>query len=80
LIKEHVLRHRATRLEAIDQEMTAALQPETLAAIVAAIPDPWLADEASGGDPARSRDAYRRYLQRRLESPRRFVEEAVRVR
>ena len=80
LIKEHVLRHRATRLEAIDESMAAALRPETLAAIVAAIPDSWLSEEAPGGDAARYRDAYRSYLQRRLESPRRFVEEAVRVR
>jgi hypothetical protein len=80
LIKEHVLRHRATQLEAIDQAMTAALPADTLAAIVAAIPDAWVTDEASGGDAARYRDAYRTYLQRRLESPRRFVEEAVGVR
>jgi len=80
LIKEHVLRHRATHLEAIDQAMTAALPPDTLAAIAAAIPDVWLTEEASGGDAARYRDAYRTYLQRRLESPRRFVDEAVRVR
>ena len=80
LIKEHVLRHRATRLEVIDEDMSAALPPETLAAIVAAIPDLWLSEEASGGDAERYRHAYRNYLQRRLESPRRFVEEAVRVR
>ena len=80
LIKEHVVRHRATHLEAIDEGMAAALQSETLAAIVAAIPDLWLADEVSGGDPPRYREAYRSYLQRRLERPRRFVEEAVRVR
>jgi hypothetical protein len=79
LIKEHVLRHRATRLEAIDADMAAALTPETIEAIVALIPDGWLVDETPG-DAARYREAYRRYLHKRLESPRRFVEEAVRVR
>lgn len=79
LIKEHVLRHRATHLEAIDASMAAALTPETIDAIVSSIPDLWLADETAGDGP-RYRDAYRRYLQKRLESPRRFVEEAVRVR
>jgi hypothetical protein len=80
LIKEHVLRHRATLLEAIDERMAAALVPETLEAIVAAIPDSWLADEGSGVGPSGYREAYRNYLQRRLETPRRFVEEAARVR
>jgi hypothetical protein len=80
LIKEHVLRHRATHLEAIDASMAAALAPETLDAIVALIPDGWLTDGAAPDEGPRYREAYRRYLQRRLDSPRRFVEEAVRVR
>ena len=79
LIKEHVLRHRATHLEAIDAGMAAALTPETIDAIVALIPDGWLTDGTARDGP-RYREAYRRYLQKRLESPRRFVEEAVRVR
>ena len=78
LIKDHVLRHRATHLEAIDARMAAALTPDTIDAIVAVIPDGWLTDES--GDAPRYREAYRRYLHKRLESPRRFVEEAVRVR
>ena len=80
LIKEHVLRHRATRLEAIDETMAAALTPETIDEIVAAIPDSWLADDAPTTEPGKYRDAYRGYLQKRLAAPRRFVEEAVRVR
>jgi len=80
LIKEHLLRHRATELAAVDESMAAALVPEALDGIVAAIPDAWLADEAVAGDAPRYRQAYREYLKRRLESPRRFVEEAARVR
>jgi hypothetical protein len=78
LIKEHVMRHRATHLEVVDGAMAAALTPATIDGIVAMIPDDWLREEAA--DPPAIRDAYRRYLYRRLETPRRFVEEAVRVR
>jgi hypothetical protein len=80
LIREHVMRHRATRLEAIDEAMAAALTPAMIEGIVAMIPDDWLSEEATAADQTRVRAAYGRYLQRRLETPRRFVEEAVRVR
>jgi len=80
LIKEHLLRHRATRLEQIDGAMAAALTPDLIGALAAIIPDEWLREDDAAADPARHRDAYRRYLQRRVEAPRRFVEEAVRVR
>src|SRR5262249_52350435 len=59
LIKEHVLRQRATRLEAIDTAMAAALTPERIEAIVATIPEAWLGEEASD-PPARQREAYGR--------------------
>lgn len=80
LIKDHVMRHRATRLEAIDEAMAAALGRDAIAEIVGLIPDVWLRDAAAGADIEQIREAYRRYLRRRLETPRRFVEEAVRVR
>jgi HipA-like protein len=80
LISEHVMRHRATRLEEIDGAMAEAVTPDMIDAIIAMIPDRWLRDEASGAEPARYREAYGDYLKRRLEAPRRFVEEAVRVR
>jgi HipA-like protein len=80
LIKDHVLRHRATRLETVDEAMAAVLTPSLIDGIVAMIPDEWVSDEAAAADPARVRAAYGRYLRRRLDAPRRFVEEAVRVR
>ncbi|HKB12581.1 MAG TPA: hypothetical protein VKD69_18090, partial [Vicinamibacterales bacterium] len=79
LIKDHVMRHRATRVEAIDDAMAAALTPAAIDDIVAMIPESWLAEE-TGAEPARVRAAYSRYLKQRLQAPRRFVEEAVRVR
>jgi hypothetical protein len=80
LIKDHVLRHRATRLEAVDAAMASALTPAVIEGIVALIPDEWLTDGTAGAEAARSRERYRHYLERRLDAPRSFVEEAVRVR
>jgi hypothetical protein len=48
--------------------------------IVAAIPEPWLASDASLGDPATLRAAYVAYLTERLVNSSIFVEEAVRAR
>jgi len=80
LIRQHVLRHRATRLEQIDDAMARALTPDMIDAIVAMVPDDWLADDASAADAGRYRAAYARYLRSRLAPPRAFVEEAVRAR
>ncbi len=80
LITQHVLRHRATRLEEVDAAMARALPPDKIDAIVAMIPDGWLADDGPAGDAARHRAAYGRYLRDRLARRRAFVEEAVRVR
>src|SRR5215203_3843839 len=44
LIRQHVLRHTATSLRAIDEEMVRALPPETLRRIVELIPAVWLVD------------------------------------
>jgi len=72
-IKDHVLLRVATDLEHADRSSTAVLTPDTVYAIVRMVPDDWL-------DDPRLRGEYRRYLLDRLESPRRFVEEAVGVR
>ena len=80
LIRQHVLRHRATRLEQVDAAMAGALTPDKIDAIVSMIPDGWLADDGSAGEAARYRGAYSRYLRDRLARRRAFVEEAVRVR
>jgi hypothetical protein len=77
LIKEHVLARRARGLEQIDGTMAAALTPSVLDAVLALVPDAWLAN--GGGGPDDVRAAYRRYLLDRLIAPREFVREAVRV-
>jgi hypothetical protein len=79
-IKDHVLLRFASRLFEVDQVLAAKLTADCIAAIVALVPDAWLEGDSTLGSPAATREAYRDYLLRRLESPRAFVEEAVRAR
>lgn len=79
MIKDHVLLRAASELRAVDEAMASALTPDVIDAVLAHVPDAWLEERASG-DAAAMRAAYRQYLLARLESPRAFVEEAVRVR
>lgn len=74
-IKDHVLLPSASLLKDADDEMAVKLTAEAIDRIVELIPGEWLGD----GDGV-SGSAYGRYLRRRLEAPRRFVEEAMRVR
>lgn len=80
LIKEHVLLPFADRLEQADAECSATLTPEVIAAVVGLIPDDWLRDHESFATPAAQREAYRCFLQARLDAPHEFVEEARRAR
>jgi hypothetical protein len=77
LIKDHVLLPRAERLRKVDVAAVALLVPDVIASIVQSIPDAWL---TGTGDPSARRHAYAQFLQRRLEAPRAFVEEAIRAR
>jgi hypothetical protein len=77
LIKDHVLRGRASHLRAVDAEMAAALTPERLARIISWIPSDWLAAFEPGRDVDAARQAYIRHLTDRLAAPRSFVEEAL---
>jgi hypothetical protein len=86
LVREHVLIGAASRVAAVDDALAAQLSPERLAAIVAEVPDAWLADAGSPTDPpagagdlAARRAAYVDHFVRRLAAPRSFVAEAVRA-
>ncbi|MBE7552353.1 MAG: aminotransferase class I and II [Anaerolineales bacterium] len=79
-IKEHVLLPFADDLPAADAALSARLTPEIIDSVVSLIPAAWLNSEASFADHAEHRAAYAAYLHRRLESPREFVEEAIRAR
>ena len=76
LIKDHVLLEFATLLEEADAQMTGLLTTNTIENVVALIPERWMDTDSAGG----SRDVYLQYLSSRLESPRAFLEEAIRAR
>ena len=73
-IKDHVLLPQASELVVVNAESQALLTPERLRAIVALVPDEWLAaDEAPA---QQQREAYVRFLEARLAASETFVQEA----
>lgn len=78
-IGEHVLLPFAASIPEADARLAPRLPAVTLDAIMDAVPDDWLRDARFDG-PADERDAYRRYLGKRLEARRTWVNEAERAR
>lgn len=78
-IKDHVLLRFASTLQAADSLMAERMTVERLEHIVQLIPEGWLGDSAFAGIDEH-RQAYLEYLLNRLQSPRLFLEEAVRAR
>jgi hypothetical protein len=78
-VKDHVLLPFATDLEAADRRMAQRVTQEVIAAVVALLPEQWLAGESAGAPP-RDANVYARYLMGRLEARPAFVEEALRAR
>jgi hypothetical protein len=76
-IKSHVLLPWASELAAIDARMTAMLTPAAIEGIIEAIPASWLGDVPMFPTVGDHRGAYRHYLARRLQEPRKWVEEAI---
>ena len=76
LVKDHVLLTRATKVEVLDEALTARCTPALIDEVLGAVPDAWL----EGAAPEDVRGHYRDYLRARLEAPRAFVEEVQRVR
>jgi hypothetical protein len=79
-IRDHVLLPYAGSIEAADARNADRVDEALLVELVAALPDMWLPDDPIIGDADAQRAAYVRYLSRRLEAPRTFVEEADRAR
>jgi hypothetical protein len=71
-ITEHVLLPNAASIPAADERLAPRIDGPLLEAIVALVPADWLAGERA--------ETYVDYLARRLEPPRRFVEEAEHAR
>ena len=76
-VSKHVLLPWASELAAIDAAMAERLTPEAVEAVIEAIPQSWLGDVPLFPTVGEHRAAYRQYLQRRLEPPRKWVEEAI---
>jgi hypothetical protein len=79
-IASHVLLPFAGSIEEADARLAPLIDEERLTAIVADVPDAWLPRDPVVGGPSAQRAAYVRYLLRRLEAPRPFIEEAERGR
>jgi hypothetical protein len=79
-IGDHVLLRWANELPEVDAEFAGLLTPEAVAGVVEMIPDSWLGDEPRFASADEHRAAYRDYLTQRLESPRDWMEDAVRAR
>jgi hypothetical protein len=79
-VKEHVLLPWATRLTAAGERLAALLGRETIRRVLAEVPDSWLAFEPRFASPNEHREAYARYLERRLAAAPIFLEEAERAR
>jgi hypothetical protein len=80
MIKNHVLLGFASHIAEADADMTRRLPAETISRILDLVPDDWLEDTPLFQTKDEQREAYVRYLVARLQTPRTFVEEAVRAR
>jgi hypothetical protein len=75
-IRDHLLLPYAGPIQIADERLAPLVTNDLLERLVVAIPDDWLAPDPRVGDADAQRRAYVRYLTRRLEPPRAFVEEA----
>jgi hypothetical protein len=79
-VKDHVLLPWATELAGAGDKLRAKLSRDAIERVVAEVPDDWLAGEPRFASAAEHREAYARWLERRLEASPLFVEEAERAR
>ena len=79
-IRDHVLLPLAETLEQADAQSRERLAGDAIATIVELIPDGWLQDADTFADPAAQRQAYRRFLEARLQASGTFTQEAIRAR
>lgn len=80
LIKQHSLLKLAGDLPGANHRLAPRLPAERLAAIVALVPEEWLAGEERFAGPDEHRHAYVEYLTSRLAAAPVFVQEAVHAR
>ena len=73
-LADHVLLPFASSIASADERLAPRVGRDLLEALVAAIPDDWLATDPVIGVADAQRRAYLAYLERRLQLPRPFVE------
>ena len=76
----HVLLPWANAVPAAGARLAQRIGPDTVARVLAQVPDEWLEGEPRFATPAAYRDGYARHLARRLEAAPLFEEEADRAR
>jgi hypothetical protein len=78
-ITDHILLPLAGSIEAADARLRPLLDEASVRAVVAAVPDAWLAPEEPAGltDAAAVREAYATYLMERLHGPRLWLKQAM---
>jgi len=79
-VKDHILLPFAAEMDAADLRMSTRLDAGVIDRIVALIPESWLGIDSPFATPADNREAYAKYLRRRLTLPHSFVQEAIRAR
>jgi hypothetical protein len=79
-IKNHVLLQYASELQSVDVAFKNILTPETLAAMVRAIPDEWLEVAALADNAENTRNIYLQFLSSRLQHSTVFVQHAEHAR
>jgi hypothetical protein len=79
-VKDHILLPFAAELNEADARVSALITSRVIEDIVALIPETWLGSDAAFATAAENREAYTKYLQRRLTQPHAFVGEAIRAR
>jgi len=79
-VRDHVLLPRAAKLAEVGAALREALAHAPLKALLAALPDEWLAAPDAPGDPAATRAAYEGWFAARLATSDVFEQEAGRAR
>jgi hypothetical protein len=79
-VKDHVLLPQASELEEVDAEFRAILTPEKIKAIVAVVPDAWLASGSEEETAEERRQVYAQFLTSRIATSEIFVKEAQNAR
>ncbi len=80
LVKDHVLLPFANSFMETDKEMSAKITKKLIEETINLIPDIWLSGDSAFSSVSQYRDAYIKYLLKRLENRRFFLEEAIRAR